>query len=271
MGPPRGIEHLTLLDVAPPDFVTLAAEAGFDAVGLRIAPATDDEQPWPMSPGSPMLAQTVRRCRDTGVTVLDTEAIRLGPEHPVRAVPVLETAAALGARYVNAICDDPDLGRLTDHFAALAQLARPYQIRPVIEPMAYRSVHTLAGAVAIVAGTGGGLVIDALHIQRCGIDLTELAALEPDLIAYLQLCDAPLAAPPDRAGQLAEARTGRLLPGAGELPLARLLAAVPAGLAVTVEAPDHALSSQLGPSQFAKRARHALEDVMSLQARGESS
>ena len=58
------LDHLTLLDVAPPDFVALAAGAGFDAVGLRIAPATAGESPWPMSPGSRMLAQTVQRCHD---------------------------------------------------------------------------------------------------------------------------------------------------------------------------------------------------------------
>ena len=103
-----GLEHLTLLGVSPPDLVTVAAAAGFDAVGLRISPATDGERPWPVSPGSPMLAETVRRCADTGITVLDVEAVRLG----ARAVdygPVLEAAAELGARYVNAICDDPDL------------------------------------------------------------------------------------------------------------------------------------------------------------------
>jgi hypothetical protein len=46
-----GLEHLTLLGVAPPEFVTLAATAGFGAVGLRIAPATSDEPVWPMTPG----------------------------------------------------------------------------------------------------------------------------------------------------------------------------------------------------------------------------
>ncbi len=59
-----GLEHLTLIDVAPPEFVTLAAGAGFDAVGLRIAPVAPGEEPWPMSLGSPMLAETRRRCAD---------------------------------------------------------------------------------------------------------------------------------------------------------------------------------------------------------------
>ena len=73
-----GLEHLTMLGVSPPNLVTAAAAAGFDAVGLRISPAADGERPWPVSPGSPLLAETIRRCADTGVRVLDAEAVRLG-------------------------------------------------------------------------------------------------------------------------------------------------------------------------------------------------
>ncbi|MGH3227538.1 MAG: hypothetical protein ACRDOA_02965, partial [Streptosporangiaceae bacterium] len=69
---------------------------------------------------------------------------------------------------------------------------------------------------------------------------------------------APLAAPPD---PVAEARTGRLLPGAGELPLADLLATVPSTVAVAVEAPHPA--GRIDPAAFAARARRALESVLS--------
>jgi len=258
-----GLEHLTLLGVSPPDLVTVAAASGFSAVGLRIAPATDGERPWPVSPGSPMLAETVRRCADTGVTVLDAEAIRLGARTPDYG-PVLEAAAALGARFVNAICDDPDLGRLSDSFAALTAAAAPYGIRAVVEFMAYRSVRTLADAVAIAARSGGGVLVDALHVQRCGVRLAELRAVDPGLISYVQLCDAPLAAPgpgPASADAMHEARAARLLPGEGELPLPALLAALPDGIPVAVEAPG--LAHGGSPAEFAARARRALDSVLS--------
>jgi hypothetical protein len=145
----QGLEHLTLLGLEPPEFVSVAAAAGFGAVGLRISPAAPGEEPWPMLPGSPMLAETVRRCAQAGVQVLD-EAIRLGPE-PDGWEPVLQAAAELGARYVNAVCEDPDLERLSDHFGELVRAARPFGVRPVIEFMTYRSVRTLADAVAIAA------------------------------------------------------------------------------------------------------------------------
>ena len=44
-----GIGHLTMLDVAPPDWVSLAHDAGFDSVGIRaaaIGPAPHILAPW---------------------------------------------------------------------------------------------------------------------------------------------------------------------------------------------------------------------------------
>ena len=262
-----------MLGVSPPDLVTAAAAAGFSAVGLRISPAADGERPWPVLPGSPMLAETIRRCADTGMRVLDAEAVRLGAL-PSDYRPALEAAAALGARYVNAICDDPDLRRLSDSFAALTAAAAPYGIRAVVEFMAYRSVRTLAEAVAIArASGGGGILVDALHVQRCGVPAGALRAVDPGLISYVQLCDAPLAAPgagPASADAVREARAGRLLPGEGQLPLLELLAALPDGIPVAVEAPRAGSGFGSGsgsgdggsPGEFAARARQALDSVL---------
>jgi sugar phosphate isomerase/epimerase len=129
--------------------------------------------------------------------------------------------------------------------------------------MAYRSLRTLADAAMITARSdGGGILIDALHVWRCGVDLRELAGLDPGLVAYLQICDAPLAPPRDA---VAEARTARLLPGAGELPLGDLLAAVPSTVPVAVEAPHPA--GRLDPAAFAARARRALDSVLEREQR----
>ena len=274
-----GLEHLTMLDIAPPEFVILAAAAGFDTVSLRIAPVTPGEEVWPVGPDSPMLAETVRRCAGTGVSVLAVEAITLGPRaDPARCQPILETAAELGARYLNVICDDPDTGRFTERFATLAGLGRLYGVRPVIEFTAYRPVRTLAGAVAIARKSAGGAVLlDALHIQRCGVSLGELAQVDPALLSYLQLCDAPRTQPrglPVPAlmprGQRAdhgddavlEARTMRLLPGEGELPLAGLVRILPSSLPVSVEAPSLTARGEFTPDQYAARARQALAALL---------
>jgi sugar phosphate isomerase/epimerase len=167
----------------------------------------------------------------------------------------------LGARFLNVICDDPDTGRFADLLAELVRLARPYRVRPVIEFTAWRPIRTLASAVAIARGSdGAGLLLDTLHIQRCGVSAAELAAVDPALLGYLQLCDAP--ARPPGGDATVEARTGRLLPGDGELPLADLLGVLPDGLPVSAEAPSLAARRQLSPAQFAARIRRSVEAVL---------
>jgi sugar phosphate isomerase/epimerase len=275
-----GLEHLTMLDIDPPELVSLAAKAGFDTVSLRIAPVTVGEDAWPVSPGSPMLAETLRRCADTGVTVLGTEAIAAGPESDLTGCEsVIETAAALGARYLNVICDDQDTNRFAERFASLTEAARPYAVRPVVEFNAYRPVRTLTGAVAIAEGSaGGGVLLDSLHIQRCGISLDELAGVDPALLSYLQLCDAPLKQPHGLSfpavlprGQhvdegddaVLEARSMRLLPGDGELPLASLIRLLPGDLPVSVEAPSLLARSEFTAGEYAALARRSLDALLS--------
>ena len=268
-----GLEHLTLLEIAPPELVTLAAAAGFDTVGLRVCPVTADEEAWPLYPGSPMLAETRLRCADSGVSVHAVEAIALGPGSVLAGQErVVETAAALGARYLNVICDDTDTGRFTELLAVLVMTARAAGVRPVIEFTAYRPIRCLADAVTIATRTGGGILLDTLHIQRCGASAAEIAAVDPALLTYLQICDAPRKQPHGLRvpaamprGQHAadddrvlEARTMRLLPGEGELPLEALLAALPGDMLVSVEAPSAAALSAASPDEYAARARRAV-------------
>ena len=51
--------------------MTVAAEAGYDFVGIRVKAVTDGERQYPMEPGSPMSKETLRRLDDTGLTVRD--------------------------------------------------------------------------------------------------------------------------------------------------------------------------------------------------------
>ena len=194
--PVVGIGHLTMLDVAPPEWVSLAAAAGFDAVGLRVVAAGPTEVPWPMTVGSPMLVETVRRLAETGVTVLDVEIVKLAPDSvPASYEPLFEIGAQLHASFVNVMADDPDLERIRQNFADLAVLAGPYGLRPVIEPMAYMRVRSLADAIYVARDTGGGVTVDPLHLRRFGATPDDLPEIDTALLLYYQLCDAPLAGP----------------------------------------------------------------------------
>ena len=274
-----GIEHLTMLDVSPPELVTIARKAGFDSVSPRVAAATPGEEPWPMTAGSLMLEETVRRLDDTGIRVLAVEVVRIGPdtrrEDYERA---LESGARLGGRYVAVNGDDPDIELASETFAALTATARPFGLQPLIESILYTQVSNLDEAVYIAERSGGGgILLDTLHFQRYGGRLEQLRSVDPQLLSYVQLCDAPLAPPsglprPHRLprGQSTdgtdlqlESRTLRLLPGDGELPLADFLAALPEGITLSVEAPVLALRETLTPVEYARRARQAVESVTS--------
>jgi sugar phosphate isomerase/epimerase len=84
----------------------------------------------------------------------------------------------------------------------------------------------------------GAILVDALHMQRSGGKPADVGAVAPDRLPYVQLCDGPFQPIlPDSAVALSEARTGRLFPGDGELPLAELVGVLPAGASLAVEAP----------------------------------
>jgi hypothetical protein len=68
---------LTVLELAPPDMVSCARDAGFDCVGLRLIPATAEEPQHAMVGDTPLVRDTERRLRDTGIRVLDVEIFRL--------------------------------------------------------------------------------------------------------------------------------------------------------------------------------------------------
>ena len=225
-----------------------------------------------------MLAETLRRMADTGVRVLDAEIVRLDAQTVITKYEALfETGAELGASFVNVMADDPELHRAADNFAALVAAARPYGLRLTIEAIPFTRTRTLSDAAALAGDSGGGIIIDPLHLQRAGGRPQDVGSLDPKLIAYCQLCDAPLAAPHDLLrpqklprGQSVEGITGlalevramRLLPGDGELPLAEIIASLPAGLAFSVEAPNLDLLEALGPAEFARSARQAVARLL---------
>jgi sugar phosphate isomerase/epimerase len=79
------------------------------------------------------------------------------------------------------------------------------------------------------------LLIDAMHIFRSGSMVADLAAIDPDRIGYIQLCDVPLQN--DSMSYTEEARYARLAPGQGELPLLEMLKVLPRDGVVGLEIP----------------------------------
>lgn len=234
------VSHLTALELAPVQFIAAAARAGFDAVGLRAHPAAPGTVSYALEPG-------LEAClHDHGMRVQDVEFVPLTAGIDLATLePLLEGAARLEARSLSVSGDDTDVGRLTATFAALCEMAQPYGLRVELEFMRWRPVASLADALRVVEGAGqdnAGILLDALHLFRSGGSVADVEAAPARWLRAVQLCDAPLIAPPE-ALIIAEARGGRLAPGAGQLPLQALLQALPGDVQVSVELPCPGLSA----------------------------
>ena len=250
-----GLAALTVLDVQQAEQVTIAAQAGYDAVGLRILPSTAGDPPRPV-----VEKELAARLRDTGLKVLDIEIFRLEPGTRVAEYePSIALGARLGATDMLVAANDPDEARLAERFGELCDLAARYGLSPSLEPMPWIAVSTVAKAKRIAALAGrknGAVLVDAIHFFRGD---NRFADLQGAPLRYAQLCDARAEKPADLQEVIRQARGDRLFPGEGGLDLKGLLAALPINLPVSLEIP---VALRLPPLERARRALQAARRVL---------
>lgn len=245
--PTLALAHLSVLDVPPLELVTLAANVGYAAIGLRLYPAFPGSVFYELPVGSTVCRQMQQRLKDEGVVVNDIEFIGIG-EHfnAAQLQGLLDTASALGAQRLNVCGDDFDRARLTENFAHLCEISESYGLRVELEYMSWRAVKNFEDAVEVVAGAGkpnGGVLIDVLHLSRTGGSIHDVQRA-PGGIHFVQLCDVIVEhVPQTPEALLQEARSGRLAPGRGTLPLRELLAELEEGTALSLEVPTNGNAS----------------------------
>jgi sugar phosphate isomerase/epimerase len=253
-----GLAWLTVPELPAPEQVSVAAQAGYTHVGLRLIPVANQVLP------AFDERETARRLADTGVKVLDVEVFRLAPETRVAGFEATIAAAArLGATELLVHGADGDETRLTDAFARLCDLAARHGLGANLEPMPWVDVSNVAKAKRILDGAernNSALLVDAIHFFREDNRLPELAALPRKYLRYMQLCDAPGQRPADMQEIIRQARSDRLFPGEGALDLERLMRALPADLAISVETP---YAKPMSPLERARRALVATRKVLS--------
>lgn len=253
------LSHLTVLDIGPPHLIPLAAQAGFRAVGIRLCSPVPGGVAYPMRAGSPELRDTLRLMAAHDVVVSDIEVVRIAADTRIDDyAPAFEAGAELGAQRVCINIDDPERARVIDRLGALCDLAGPFGLALDVEFMIWRPVARLEDAVDVVTAIrkdNAFVLIDALHLIRSGGTVDAVAALDPALIGSVQLCDAPIEAPPP-SGIIDEARSNRLLPGEGNLPLMELLAALPKDVPLSAEVP---LAHETDATKRAALVRQATE------------
>lgn len=257
---------LTAIELTPPELAKVAAEAGYQAVSLRLSPFRVGEAQHPMLGDTPMMRETQAVLAHTGLSVLDIEVVLLTPEREVRDfTSVLEAAARLGAKHALTLIDIADRQQATAKFAALCELAAPFGINCALEFTAWLGVGNVKAANEVVtaaAQPNGGVLLDPFHLFRSGGTVQDIASIDPTRLRYAQFCDAPLTAPPTVQAISEEARFERLFPGEGGLPLHAFLRALPDGIPLGLEVPARQLARSVGPVERAARALRAAKAVV---------
>jgi sugar phosphate isomerase/epimerase len=268
--PTFSLAALTALELAPPRLIDVAAACGYGQVGIRLLPATPGGVAYPLMEDEAGLRETIARLDATGVTVADLEVVAFRPDTEIAAFSAFfETGARLGARHILVAAYDPDLARFADRFAGFCEAAAPYGLTADLEFMPWTSVPDLKTASRIVEQVGkanAGVLVDALHFDRSGSSIADLAGIPAGRLHYWQLCDGPAQRPATSEEMMRAARTERMFPGEGGIDLVSLARAMPADIAISIEVPTVELGKTVDASTRVRRALDAARGVIAAAA-----
>lgn len=235
-----GIGQLTAIEVPPEEYIAIAAGTGCDQVSL-LAMSPNPQMTFPLVTADNLDA--VKAVLDrTGLGVGNVEVAMLTPQCDVESFrPGVEIGRELGAAGVTVILMDSDENDTVRNLRRMCAMARESGLRVNIEFMPltprWRTIGEAAELVQSLGEPGLGLGVDLLHVVRAGGTPADVAAVPQELIHYAQLCDgADLGVTADYA---VEAGANRLAPGEGVFPLQSFLQALPAGIVLEIEVPQH--------------------------------
>ena len=191
--------HQSLLHPrSPVETVDLARDAGWDSVGLHIGAVEEAEPWWSGGAGQRLLAATIDRLLETRVTVLDVGRVVLRAPDESQAVRdvhhrVLDFGARLGAQFVTVRFAGADgaahlsTAERATRFAAFADQARPYRMRPLLSSIPVDRPDLFAEAATVVQLCGGGLVLDVPVHSSSEDPVSEAIAELWEYIGYVRV------------------------------------------------------------------------------------
>ena len=251
------LAHLTCLHCSPPELIEIAARAGYDYVSLRPIAVTPNEPKHPFGEDKNLLKRTKAALADTGLKLLDIELARIVPDlNPNVYLPAFEAAAELGGQHVLSSGWVPDRKYVTEHFAEICDLAKPFGLTVNFEFVTFAAIGTLADAAAVVRDAGrdnAGICIDTLHFYRSNTQLAELDELPTSWFRFMQLCDATKEPPSTTEGLIFQARADRQFLGEGGLDVAAVAKKFPP-MPYALEIPNAKLALRMSPIAIAQRA-----------------
>ena len=215
--PAFSLAALTVLDLAPPALIDIAAACGYDAVGIRLLPAMPGGIAYPLDDEA-SLKETLDRLDATGIKVADLEVVALRPETDIAAFSAFfETGARLGAKHILVAAYDPDLGRFRDSLCQILRSRRP------IRADGRSRIHALdlcpgSRDRRAASSRRWGRPMPASWSMRCistgrEVRSPNLRACPSHRLHYWQLCDGPAERPATNEELIHAARHERMFPG----------------------------------------------------------
>ena len=260
------LAHLTVIRLAPPQVIEVAARTGYDTVGLRLVGGTEITPAYLLMDDKPLMRATKATIAATGIGVLDIEFVRITPETDVSSLePFAAAGAELNARYMITSAYDPDLGRFTDRLAAISDLASQYGLRAVLEFFPWTVIPDLGAALKVVEAAARpalGILVDTLHFNRSASRLDDLDRISASRLPFVHVSDAPVQASYTTEELLHAGRVERLPPGEGGIDIKRILSHMPQDIPVALEAPMTAMAAAEGEEAVALRVRQAAERLL---------
>jgi len=228
----------TLPDAAPLDYIEAATTAGYDGMALRLHPSPG----FPFHPvlGNAPLIRDIKAALASAPKVCEIGSFYLEPGIDVtRFRGELALGAELGANYAFTIGNDPDWSRLVDSFGRFCDEAARHGLNAFVEFVPMRPLGTLQQTLRLFAEAGRrnvAVCIDPLNFTRSGGRAADIATVDPALLPYGQLSDG-LVYPEERGPQPGMRPNVRRLMGEGDVPVADIVAAMPRGIAYSLELP----------------------------------
>jgi sugar phosphate isomerase/epimerase len=263
-----GIENLSVFGLPPVQFVHLAADLGCAHMAITLRPFDYNPQGYPrfaLKDDVGMRGELAAALRDRGISLSLGEGftIRPGADISERAAD-LDVMCEIGVQRVNTVSMDPDRNRTFDQLAQFAQLAAKAGVEATVELCPGLTIGDLPMALAAVRHVNRPnfrLLIDTMHLIRSGATPADLAAVDPGLIGYVQVCDVPLK--PTIPSYMEEATFERMAPGDGELPLLEILSVAPRNVVLSLETPmRRQAEAGIGPRERLAPAVAALRDLV---------
>lgn len=269
-----GIENISVFGLPPVEFVNLAADLGCQHIstGLISFPfGIHDYPPFSLRDDPSLRHEMNAVMRDRGVSISLGEGCTIREGVDARSYAGdLDLFRELGTERINTVSMDPDFSRTCDQFAVLAEMAAERGLRITTEFAPSLTVCDLPTALAAVHHVGRSdfrLLIDTMHLVRSGSKPADIETLEPELIDYIQLCDAP--AKPRFESYHEESMFERMVPGTGELGLPDLLRVLPEDRVYAIEVPlrSEALAG-VGPRERLGKCVEATRRLLAEAHRG---